>query len=206
MPRQEQGQVIRYAGYPVSRWKNGVGETRQIARHPPAGEFDWRVSMATVAVPAEFSVFPGIERWLGVAAGGSLAVTVGEVEHTLEIGGEPLRFCGSVPAAAQPLYSPVTDVNLMVRSDAFSGKLVTLGSGHRRFAKGELLVISLVDRLQLRVSSADAGSFDVALGHLGTWWMRASEPITIEANGSACSRLAYIAQLWPVHSPQPASE
>lgn len=92
MPRQQQGLVFRHEEYPLSRWKNGAGETREVARFPQAGEFNWRVSMATVSAAAEFSSFPGIQRWLGVAAGGALAVTVGAVEQEIGIGGEPLQF------------------------------------------------------------------------------------------------------------------
>ena len=62
---------LRFADYPVTKWKNGHGETREIASSavsigsasvssPP----DWRISMATVTEDAPFSRFPGVVRTL----------------------------------------------------------------------------------------------------------------------------------------------
>ena len=46
-------------------WKNGGGTTRQVACWPPGAgsdDFDWRVSIATIAASGPFSTFPGIDR------------------------------------------------------------------------------------------------------------------------------------------------
>jgi hypothetical protein len=48
--------------YRRERWSNGLGWTREIARSPAVGDFDWRVSIAEVDRDAPFSVFPGVER------------------------------------------------------------------------------------------------------------------------------------------------
>ncbi|MFQ9621820.1 MAG: HutD family protein [Enterobacteriaceae bacterium] len=39
-------------------WKNGQGVTREVARYPEAGEYDWRISLATIRQPGPFSAFP----------------------------------------------------------------------------------------------------------------------------------------------------
>ncbi len=42
-------------------WKNGGGETAEIAVFPPSAdlsEFGWRISMATVSSDGPFSAFP----------------------------------------------------------------------------------------------------------------------------------------------------
>ena len=53
-------------------WKNGGGETIEIMKWPQDGDlshFDWRISMAQVALDGPFSVFPKIDRHLAVLAG-----------------------------------------------------------------------------------------------------------------------------------------
>ncbi|MEZ1649797.1 HutD family protein, partial [Enterobacter hormaechei] len=46
---------------PVSLWRNGAGETREICCFPPATrDFQWRASIATIASNGEFSSFPGV--------------------------------------------------------------------------------------------------------------------------------------------------
>ena len=34
--------------YTEMPWKNGQGVTREVARYPEAGEYDWRISLATI--------------------------------------------------------------------------------------------------------------------------------------------------------------
>jgi len=59
--------ILRSADHKRMPWKNGGGETVEIAISPQGAglaDFDWRVSMATVASDGPFSVFPGIDRTL----------------------------------------------------------------------------------------------------------------------------------------------
>ncbi len=58
-------------------WKNGGGETVEIAVFPPGAgvdDFDWRISMATVASDGPFSIFPGIDRTLSILDGAGLSL------------------------------------------------------------------------------------------------------------------------------------
>ena len=50
-------------------WKNGKGETIELARAERDGALLWRLSMATVAEDGPFSIFAGIERNLTVLDG-----------------------------------------------------------------------------------------------------------------------------------------
>jgi hypothetical protein len=57
--------LLRAADHRTMPWKNGGGETTEIAVSPPhAGlaDFDWRISMAKVASDGSFSIFPEIDR------------------------------------------------------------------------------------------------------------------------------------------------
>lgn len=48
---------------PVTRWRNGGGETREIVSFPPRSEpFSWRASIASIAASGAFSFFPGVDR------------------------------------------------------------------------------------------------------------------------------------------------
>ena len=78
-------QILRAADRVATRWKNGLGVTREIAAYPPGSDLDsfgWRVSMASVDTGGPFSSFPGVDRQLAVLEG-RLALGVGGevVEH-----------------------------------------------------------------------------------------------------------------------------
>ena len=106
-------------------WKNGGGQTTEIAMHPPGAALDafaWRVSVADVEQDGPFSRFAGIDRTLVLLAGAGMRLT-GD--------GEPLEL--RTPLRAGQLFrrpnrrcslvdGPVRDFNLMVRR----------GSGTRR--------------------------------------------------------------------------
>ncbi len=67
-------------------WKNGGGVTVEIAVHPQGAsvdDFDWRVSMATVASHGPFSIFPGIDRTLSVLEGDGILLDVDGQVSTL---------------------------------------------------------------------------------------------------------------------------
>src|SRR5580704_9253002 len=60
-------------------WKNGGGETTEIAVAPEGAgldALDWRVSMARVATDGPFSAFPSIDRTLSVLAGVGIALAI----------------------------------------------------------------------------------------------------------------------------------
>src|SRR5690606_25402118 len=76
-------------------WKNGGGVTVEIAVHPQdasVDDFDWRVSMATVASDGSFSVFPGIDRTLSVLEGDGIVLDIEEQQSTLTVESAPLFF------------------------------------------------------------------------------------------------------------------
>ncbi|MEK6216352.1 MAG: HutD family protein, partial [Boseongicola sp.] len=111
-------QVRRAADYPVIPWKNGGGETREIAVFPPeAGieDFDWRISMATVAENGLFSVFDGIDRTLFILEGDGVELSFGG-DNVETIGAKGhLSFPADVPAHAKLRGEAVVDLNIMSR-------------------------------------------------------------------------------------------
>ena len=100
-------------------WKNGGGETVEIAVFPSGAgvdDFDWRISMATVASDGPFSIFLNIDRTLSIldGAGISLAMEGGQ-EVALHGASLPFSFAADIAVAATLVDGPVTDLNVMTR-------------------------------------------------------------------------------------------
>ena len=113
-------QVIRAADYKRMPWKNGGGETAEIAAAPAGADFaamDWRLSMASVAADGPFSPFPGIDRTLCVLTG-ALGLEIGAGARVdLTEASDPFPFSGDVPVRGIVSRGPVTDLNVMTRRD-----------------------------------------------------------------------------------------
>lgn len=110
---------LRAADHRRMPWKNGGGETAEIAVHPAGADlaaFDWRVSMATIASDGPFSLFPGIDRTLAVLSGAGIRLDVaGFAGQRLTPESPPLAFPADAPAGASLIAGPITDLNVMTR-------------------------------------------------------------------------------------------
>ncbi|WP_284760210.1 HutD family protein [Agrobacterium sp. fls2-241-TYG-188a] len=105
-------------------WKNGGGETVEIAVFPAdasVDNFDWRISMATVASDGAFSIFSGIDRTLSILDGNGMGLEVdGRAAVLLTRESQPLTFAADVPVEAMLVDGPITDLNVMTRRGRFS--------------------------------------------------------------------------------------
>ncbi len=96
-------------------WKNGGGVTSELYRFPEEGDFDIRISVATVEVPGPFSHYSRIKRWLLPLSGEGLELSIqGKTLH-LRPGGEALEFSGEDEVYCHLLGGPVTDFNVMIK-------------------------------------------------------------------------------------------
>lgn len=122
-------------------WKNGKGETVEIAISPEGAElseFDWRLSMALVSEPGPFSPFPSITRVLAIVSGGSLQLTLSGCEVRVERHGQAITFSGEESVTSVPFEGPVRDLNLMVREDRYLAGIERLsGEGGQTLAVSE---------------------------------------------------------------------
>ena len=111
--------ILRAADHRRMPWKNGGGETTEIAVFPEnAGlsDFDWRVSMARVDGSGPFSSFPGIDRTLAILEGAGIVLDVeGQAPKRLVIGSEPHPFPADVATSADLIGGTVIDFNVMSR-------------------------------------------------------------------------------------------
>lgn len=110
--------LIPYSRLIAAPWKNGGGETREIAAFPPGAGFDgfdWRLSIATIAKDGTFSAFPGIDRTLILLSGNGVALRLDDDgEHVLQPG-ERLAFAGERTVRSRLLDGAVQDLNVMTR-------------------------------------------------------------------------------------------
>ncbi len=104
-------------------WKNGKGETVEIAVFPPGASmdvFEWRISMASVANNGAFSLFPEIDRTLSILWGHGMSLTIdGAAPVLLTMDSDPLRFAADVPVDATLVDGAITDLNVMTRRGRF---------------------------------------------------------------------------------------
>jgi environmental stress-induced protein Ves len=116
-------QIRRYQDYRCMAWKNGGGETAEIAVFPEGATldtFEWRVSMANVATDGPFSVFPGVDRTLAILQGDGLTLLPAsrgpmQVEPT----SPPVTFPSELSVMAHLRGSTIIDFNVMTRRGRF---------------------------------------------------------------------------------------
>jgi hypothetical protein len=102
-------------------WKNGGGSTRTLAVHPPDATLDdflWRVSLAEVSSPGEFSLFPGIDRTILVWSGSGLVLRAPDWSFELQQPFLPFSFEGEDTIDCELIAGPTIDLNVMVRRGA----------------------------------------------------------------------------------------
>lgn len=116
--------LIKASDYRRMPWKNGGGETAEIAVHPAGAsmdDFGWRVSMATVASDGPFSLFPSIDRTLTVLEGAGIRLDVqGLPTASLDPASEPFSFAADAAASACLVQGPMIDLNVMTRRGHFA--------------------------------------------------------------------------------------
>ncbi|HXF23000.1 MAG TPA: HutD family protein [Gemmatimonadaceae bacterium] len=113
--------ILKSDEYRRMPWRNGRGETAEVAIGPAGAtidDFDWRVSMAHIDGDGPFSIFPQTDRTLAVLRGDGLCLSIaGSAPLELTRDSEPLSFSGDVTVAATLLGAPVTDLNVMTRRE-----------------------------------------------------------------------------------------
>jgi environmental stress-induced protein Ves len=120
--------ILRASDHKRMPWKNGGGETVEIAVFPADAsieDFDWRISMATVACDGPFSIFPDVDRTLSILSGAGMELTIdGGASVTLELDSEPYPFPADRPVFATLVNGVTTDLNVMTRRGRFSHRVI----------------------------------------------------------------------------------
>ena len=132
-------------------WKNGRGETQEIAIHPPgsslaAADFDWRLSRAAVVEDGPFSRFPGFDRSLVLIAGGGIDLRHGgEAPDRYLPPLEPHAFSGDWTTEGRLRAGPVEDLGLIWRRGLLRGRIEVVSDFDASLSTGgEILLLHLV--------------------------------------------------------------
>ena len=119
--------ILRAENYRRMRWKNGGGETAEIAVFPDSAgldDFGWRVSMAKVAAGGPFSAFPGVDRTLSILEGEGIVLDiVGRQPVTLTDASTPYNFSADAATNAELLGGSITDLNVMTRRGRYAHRV-----------------------------------------------------------------------------------
>ncbi|WP_020651892.1 HutD/Ves family protein [Massilia niastensis] len=152
--------LIPFAGLSPVPWKNGGGSTIEIAIGPPdAGfeDFDWRVSLATIAEDGAFSQFRGVDRTLALVEGHGMTLHIDGQAMLISEADPVASFDGASLVQAKLSRGPTTDYNVMTRSDLcyhqFGRRIL---SGDSTFvARADVTVLFLAEGDSLELASDD---------------------------------------------------
>ena len=160
--------ILRAIDYKRMPWKNGGGETAEIAVSPKdAGlaDFDWRISMATVASDGPFSAFADVDRTLTILCGEGMALDIAGKHLTLTPSSAPHAFPADVATSATLLGGTVVDLNVMTRRGHYIHvveKLALPYLGKRNEATEFVFCTSGTVVLELESGQVELNRFDCA--------------------------------------------
>lgn len=152
--------VLRAGDYRRMRWKNGAGETVEIAVDPPSAgldDFAWRISMARVGADGPFSLFNDVDRTLSILEGEGLELAVDGAPATLLTQETaPHAFPADKPVAARRIGGDIVDLNVMTRRNHWRH------TASRMAVDGPVIVpaggdVSIVFVASGRLSAGEAG-------------------------------------------------
>ncbi|HEY0211424.1 HutD family protein [Acerihabitans sp.] len=167
-----------FAGLPVSRWRNGGGETREIISCPPdAGAepaaFAWRASIATIDRDGAFSSFPGVDRIIALLEGdGVLLDNAAGGTHALTRPGVPHAFAGEDRISARLAGGPSRDFNIMIRRQERRARVERLIGEQILPAGRDGVLYVLAGRWRLDGEAA------LTPGE-GVWWQQLGAPLRL---------------------------
>jgi environmental stress-induced protein Ves len=135
--------VLSPTDYRRMPWKNGGGQTTEIAAFPAGAglaSFVWRVSIADVLHDGPFSPFPGIDRTLVLLEGDGMRLSGDGAPIELRTRFEPVAFSGDAALHCSLIAGPVRDFNLMVRRGEARGSIVVCRDGGGPMAAADTYV------------------------------------------------------------------
>jgi environmental stress-induced protein Ves len=152
-------QLIQYASLRATPWKNGGGSTTEIAIAPAGAtleDFDWRVSLATIAQDGPFSVFPGIDRSLALVDGDGVLLDFGDERFVLSPSEPLIEFAGEDAVHATVTGQHTTDFNVMTRRGQCRHRLelVVVKGTEALKRRGGTTLLFLAEGESLTLSSA----------------------------------------------------
>ena len=189
--------MLRSTDYRRMPWKNGGGETAEIAIGPPGATldgFDWRLSQARVASSGPFSRFPGVDRTLAVLSGRGIRLSLAGRGITV-LGPEapPFSFSADFPAEAELIDGAIDDLNVMTRRASHHHRLsrVSATAPLALERQGEVMLVVVRGAAAMVKTNAD----EHALAAGDTVMLDRSDERRIEIAPSSAAVL-YVVDIW----------
>lgn len=147
--------------FKIMPWKNGAGQTAEIAISPKGsdfrdGNFKWRISSARIESENQFSQFPTYSRILTILSGEGLLI------NNQELGPfEIFEFEGEDKIECVPVSGPVEDLNVIFLRDRYRASIQLLNVTEKLDCKlepGVHFFLPLVSRVtidEIEFSSPD---------------------------------------------------
>ncbi|MEP9347923.1 HutD family protein [Xanthobacter sp. KR7-225] len=182
--------LIRAAEGRRMPWKNGGGETIEIACFPEGAglaDFGWRVSAARVAAAGPFSLFPGVDRTLVVLSGEGLELGFADgAAVRLDQASAPYAFAADIKVTGTPIGGPITDLNVMTRRGVFAHRVRRVeGAAPARLEAGEgALALAFV--AAGRAQAQAGGAAEVARLEPGDAALVSGAALTLTPIGEGC--------------------
>ncbi len=175
--------ILRAENYRRMPWKNGGGETAEIAVFPEGAgldDFGWRVSMARVEAGGPFSMFSGVDRTLSILEGDGMVLDIkGRDPVALASFSAPYSFPADVATKAELLCGPITDLNAMTRRVRYRHRVASReldGSAEFSLEAAQTLLFCCTGSMLVGGGRQERlGRFDTAvLDDCGALWIEGS--------------------------------
>jgi environmental stress-induced protein Ves len=166
------------------RWRNGRGETREIAAWPAGStldSFEWRVSIATIVEDVAFSRFPGVARTTVLLSGAGLRLAGAATRIELARRHAVATYHGDEEVHCRPQGGVVQVLNVMVRGRG-RAQVCAIDAGTARVAPA-----------RFRVCVAAEGTVQCAMG-VTVLTMAPGDAVVVDDADEAGAMLAVHAQ------------
>ena len=182
---------------PAIAWKNGGGSTCEIVGWPPAAgieDFDWRVSIATIAASGPFSRFEGVDRTIMLLAGDGVRLKTadGRIDHMLDQPYAPVGFDGGETIDCTLLGTTSTDFNVMSRR--------TRGMAQMRVIDAADTWAGATHGLLMATAGCWRAGDVLLIEGDGLWWAQAAQDWLLAPEGSDARLLAV--RWTPINEPR----
>lgn len=160
---------------PSTPWKNGGGSTSEVMVWPVGAgidDFDWRVSIATIAKSGPFSIFPGVDRRIMLLEGDDVQLSSvdGANAHPVLTPLQPFAFDGDTPLGCTLLGGASTDLNVMTRRSRYRSELEVLRTSGVLAAAPHGLLLTLGGRWRVKERAGGSGApMTLTVGE-GLYW------------------------------------
>lgn len=124
--------LLHFSHYQWMNWKNGGGQTAQIAIFPPSAslermDFIWRLSTATIQKSGPFSTFPGCDRLLAHWKGGAMELIQKERNESILLKPRSsIHFEGEEVVDCVLREGEASDLGLIYKRDLVQARMVVI--------------------------------------------------------------------------------